>query len=59
MELVRNGLASAMLTLCVFALCTLLWPLVSRAWPVFVLGWALGLFSVWLAWRLKRWWVEV
>ncbi len=59
MDLLRSGLASATLTLCAVGLCALLWLFVSPAWPVFLVGWALGLFSMWLAWRLNRWWAEV
>lgn len=59
LELLRNGLASAVLTLCVFAFCTVLWIIVSRGWPIFAIGWVIGIGTTVLALRLQRWWVQV
>ena len=58
MELLRNGLASAVVTLCVFAFCTVLWIIVSRGWPIFAIGWVIGIGTTVLALRLQRWWVQ-
>ena len=59
MSFLQNGLASAVLTLCVFAFCAVMWLIVSRAWPVFGIGWVIGVGTVVLAERLSRWWREV
>lgn len=56
MTLLQNGIASSVVTLVILILGGLLWAVVSPRWPIFVLGWLIGIGSIILAGRVRRWW---
>lgn len=59
MGLLQNGLASAVITLCVFAICAVLWIVISPGWPIFAVGWVIGIGTVLLGQAFQRWWAQV